>query len=49
MASEYLYGKLPMFDGKEFNRFVREAPEHVVKHNCIPTKRLEKRINTLTA
>ena len=42
MASEYLYGKFPKFDGKEFDRFVREAPEHVVKHNCIPTKKSEK-------
>lgn len=43
MASEYLYGKLPAFDAKEFDRFVQKAPEHVVKHNCILTKKSEKK------
>ncbi len=41
MASEYLYGRLPVFDGKEFDRFMKEAPEHIVKHNCVPSKTKE--------
>lgn len=33
MAAEYLYEKLPVFNGKEFFKFLKEAPEYVVGNN----------------
>jgi len=35
MASEYLYGKLPVFDGKEFEKFLKEAPVYKVEYDCV--------------
>lgn len=43
MANKYLYGKLPLFDGDSFMKFLKEAPEHEVKHNCISTKNQNKK------